>query len=156
MGITLADVETGADSNSDLATSAGHKIVMEEIPLPWVMRQLMEDGQWYWSHLTGQVSFLGGLLEMIRKRSMEDYMENRVRTQTDPTNLYEWKAVNTGWTSKVWSFSMLSFAGVGLLQRLIFDWHLDGRNAAKSLTCTVLTSTADIAVVPVEHTTTGN
>ena len=44
---TLADVAAGADSNTDLVTSAGHKIFMEEIPLPWGMRQLMEGGQWY-------------------------------------------------------------------------------------------------------------
>ena len=93
----------------------------------------MEDGQWYWSHLTGQLSFLGGPLEMIQKRHMEEYMENRDRTQTDHTNLYFWKTVNTGWTSRVWSLSMRSFAEVGLIQRLIFDWHWDGRNATKGL-----------------------
>ena len=31
-GKTLADVAVGADSNTDLVTSAGHKIALEEIP----------------------------------------------------------------------------------------------------------------------------
>ena len=44
-GGTLADVAVGAKSNADMVTSVGHNIVMEELSLPWVMQQLMEDGQ---------------------------------------------------------------------------------------------------------------
>ena len=54
-GNTLADVAAGAESNTDLATPAAHNVVLEESSLQWVMRQLMEDGQWHWSHVAGQV-----------------------------------------------------------------------------------------------------
>ena len=67
---------------ADMKTPAGHTVVLEELSLQWVIRQLMEDGQWYWLHLMGQETFLSGLLEMIRKHCMEEYMAIREKTLT--------------------------------------------------------------------------
>ena len=97
---------------------AGHRFVGEEVELASVLRQMIPEGQWYWGRVDGQVSFLGGPLQVIQKKRLRKYLTNRERTQTD-TVFYAWSTVNLGWTSRVWSFSTRASAEIGLIQRLV-------------------------------------
>ena len=129
-GNHLADSAAGAEDLEEVASVAGHRFVGEELELAGLLRQMMPEGQWYWGRVDGQVSFLGGPLQQIQKNRLRKYLKNRESTQTDSV-MYAWSTVNLGWTSRVWSFSTRSTAEIGLIQRLVLDWHWDGRNANK-------------------------
>ena len=63
---------------------------------------------------------------MVRKHRMEEHIANRDKTKTESANRNSRKSVNTSRTSRVWHFSTRSFAEVGLIQRLVFDWRWAG------------------------------
>ena len=132
-GNHLANSAAGAEDLQRVESMAGHRFVGEEVEMASILRQMIPEGQWHWGRVDGQVSFLGDPLQGIQKKRLRKYLENRERTQTDTVS-YAWSTVNLGWTSRVWSFSTPGSAEIGLIQRLVLDWHWDGRNASITLT----------------------
>ena len=91
----------------------------------------METGQWYWGNKNGTVGFLGGPVVQIQNSRREKYLRNREEKQMAEVR-YEWTTVNLTWTSKVWRMNKRGLAEAARLQRMILDWHYDGRNKLKN------------------------
>ena len=108
-----------------------HELESKAIDIEEVLTDIMETGQWYWGDKNGTVGFLGGPMIQIHNSRRKKYLENREENQTAEVR-YAWTTVNLTWTSKVWRMSKRGLAEAARLQRMILDWHYDGRNKMKN------------------------
>ena len=70
-------------------------------------------------------------MAQIHNNRREKDPKNREENQTVEVR-YEWITVNLTWTSKVWRMNKRGLAEAARLQRMILDWHYDGRNKLKN------------------------